>query len=383
MESVEVFGYWKQNLGDDLFFEILCRRYPNTVFRTAIDPHSIETFSGLDNVVFDCHESTRVAKMRQLARMMVGQFIGAARTSIEIGGSIFIQKHESRLNIGPYLKRMLISLCSSSFYCLGCNFGPYYSQHQLDTYAKYFARLDDVCFRDEPSFGLFSELPNVRFAPDIVLGLDADSVPVRNVLDVDAYTVVSAIDLEYTERNLGEIDIPATKRDYEQFLVRNIKAEIHRGNRVVLFSFCDHEQDQIVNERLLAELSADEKTRVSLYSHHEIADSLALLKSAQKLIATRFHAMILGWVFGTPTYVVTYSKKTNNMIDTYVPEQTFVNLAEVDPGYVLLDEDYYTVNAAHRHFLRQQAADQFLALDAKLMPRVVIPLHEQLVLAEG
>lgn len=32
MKKLRVFAYTKQNLGDDLFVKILCKRYPNTKF---------------------------------------------------------------------------------------------------------------------------------------------------------------------------------------------------------------------------------------------------------------------------------------------------------------------------------------------------------------
>jgi len=372
MEIVEVFGYWKTNLGDDLFLEILCQRYPNTVFRTAIDNVSVKAFSDLDNLIFEVHDSARSAKSAQIARMLFERSLGAKKTSVEIGGSIFIQKNDKRVNAFPYYKRKLVVSCSEAFYFLGCNFGPYYSEHQVNVYHNLFAKINDVCFRDQPSYALFRDLPNVRYAPDIVLGLDPTQVPDQPVFGPEQpYVVVSAIDLDYAERNLGDLDISATKQEYERFLVRNIRAAVAAGRRVVLFSFCDHEQDNLANERLFAALDRREQDQTIQYSHQNTRDSLALLKGAERLIATRFHAMILGWVFQIPTFVVSYSKKTNDIIHTYVPDQRYVDLAEVGQSRELSEADFFTIDDSLRASLKEQAVGQFAALDLRLQPSLV------------
>ena len=56
-------------------------------------------------------------------------------------------------------------------YILGANFGPYETESYRVLVQEYLAKAEDVCFRDEWSKEKFPELSNIRFAPDIVLGI--------------------------------------------------------------------------------------------------------------------------------------------------------------------------------------------------------------------
>ncbi len=60
---------------------------------------------------------------------------------------------------------------------------------------------------------------------------------------------------------------------------------------------------------------------IEVYNHHDIYKSITVLQNSTKIVASRYHAMILGWIFEKPTFVMSYSLKMNSVIEDLFPEQ--------------------------------------------------------------
>lgn len=366
MRQVNVSGYWRTNLGDDLFLEVLCKRYPKVQFRTEIDKENSKVFEEIANLTIEETKSEKGATITRFIQMLLEKVRGKKRISIEIGGSIFMfKKKENVYKSLSYIKRKITAFCSDSLYFLGCNFGPYDLPEQVQAYKEYFKKVDDICFRDYQSYKLFEELPNVRFAPDIVLSLNTSHLIQRDVPGFGApYIVFSTINLE-DKKDPGISDIYSMMERYEEFLLQNIKSQIKSGKHVVLFSFCDYQKDDKVNQRLFDKLTEEEQNKVVLYSHKNINDSLLVISRAEKLVASRFHGMILGWVFSIPTYVISYSKKTTDVIHSFVENQTYISLSDIIPTSLIKDDEFYKIDSETLKNLSSQSEQHFQALDKK------------------
>lgn len=66
--------------------------------------------------------------------------------------------------------------------------------------------------------------------------------------------------------------------------------------------------------------------------------------------------MILGWVFKKPTFVVSYSKKTENVIKSFFPQQSYAKLTNINENknikYTLIDDRTLIAlkDEANKHF---------------------------------
>ncbi|MDR0298910.1 MAG: polysaccharide pyruvyl transferase family protein [Streptococcaceae bacterium] len=373
-------GFWETNLGDDLFLKILCERYAKEKFY-IISRDSQKVFQGINNLKRyprgDEFGLQAIGALIWLASLKIVQKISVKNKSfsqlvmkliprielhIIIGGSIFMcPKDEHDLNKTEYFsdKKIGVNLAKHTF-VLGANFGPYYFSEQVEQYARLFEKIDDVCFRDQYSRSLFPDSSNIRFATDIVMSLDTEKY---NHEKNEKILVISVVNME----EKGDIDSSVFSKNQEEY--ESKLAEIankyisEEKGKVILMSFCDAQKDYLASNRIFNKLK-DVEENVSLFSHSNIDESLMLIAKADKILATRFHGMILGWRFKKPTMVVSYSEKTIQVIESSNPEQKFVKFEDV--GRIDSDsyKDYFTeISSSTQEALIEDAIKQFWGLD--------------------
>src|SRR5690606_25270580 len=51
------------------------------------------------------------------------------------------------------------------------------------------------------------------------------------------------------------------------------------------------------------------------YYEHDIQAAIDIIRKSNSVIASRFHAMILGWVFNKSVFPLVYSKKMTNVMN--------------------------------------------------------------------
>ena len=140
--QILVLGYWHRNLGDDLFLKILAERYSNTTFNIYINKENFRPFKTLVNVkpVFRYNSRTISRRAKNKLDNFLFKFGFVTLNSIqrellnykqivEIGGSIFIQP-STGFDSNYYLRKA-IGKSGIDYSILGCNFGPYSSEQQV------------------------------------------------------------------------------------------------------------------------------------------------------------------------------------------------------------------------------------------------------------
>lgn len=185
---------------------------------------------------------------------------------------------------------------------LGANFGPYRTEDFLTHFETVFSQCDDVCFRDSASLALFSRTPSCRVAPDLVFQMDA--VPANKTKSI-------AISI----RNMAAKGAQsAFYEPYQRKMAEVIHMGIDRGYQVNLLAFCRHENDPVAVADLLNRMESSEREHVRCFTYLDDMDEiLSVMASAERIVAARFHAMVLGLSLNIPTYPIAYSGK---MIDT-------------------------------------------------------------------
>ena len=354
MKEIMVYAYTAHNLGDDLFIHILCKRYPETTFYLYAPKRYEQTFVHLKNLKVIPSDTF----FNRVVHRFLNQFSKRKKiakqcdASIYIGGSLFIQNPNWQKEVQ---KVQSMNIQEKPFFILGANFGPFSDKKFLDTYEQVFSRCADVCFRDNASFDLFHHLPNVRKAADIVFQLQTNHTVSKN----NSKTIVISVIYPSVRRNLHDEDTT-----YFEAMKNIVIACINNDYAVTLMGFCNIEKDHLAIDKILSLLPKQYKNKVRTYCYEtNIEKAIEEISSAKAIIATRFHAMILGWVYEKPVYPILYSSKMKSVIDDgkfNIAYRSIKHLQQLSPEAVLNALNVQPIDISEQKI---NAVQQFLKLD--------------------
>lgn len=361
MKKVMIYAYTYFNLGDDLFIKVLCERYPHVKFYIFAPKPYKDTFKDLPNLTIYPSNSFvirgidvlwRWFKTYHFSRRTVAKTCDA---SVHIGGSLFIQS-DSWKNELNYTKALYIK--NQPFFLLGANFGPFSHWEFYMEHKKIFKQYSDICFREHYSYDLFSDLQHVRQADDIIFQLQPPQTE-QNSNKV----IISVIKPSIRKHLKGYND-----RYYET--IKEIALYlIDQGYHVTLMAFCQYEQDDQAINHILQLVPDHYLKHMSTYTYtSHLEEALLTLSQACFIIATRLHAMILGWIFKKPVYPIVYSDKMTHImqdIGFMGPYTTFKQLENLSP------QDVYNSIHTNPVDIREQlkhSEKQFEKLDQFLLP---------------
>jgi len=359
--AVFVDFYDYQNVGDDLLFVTLANRYPHIRFVFIEDQTDGATFAGLPNV-------RRLRKIRYvdglLQRLRIPLRVNTVRRRllvkrsmivVRLGGSLYMEREGWQQNAAR--DAGLIGSRLGTFFLNG-NFGPWRSPEFLATYERIFSGALDVTVRDTASLEQLRAVPQVRLAPDMLFSV-AGPAPAEQRGGV----VVSMIDLT------GREGLSQYREAYESAIADLVEDLVtQRGEQVTLVSFCPHEGDEAAIERVQAMVPGRLGESVSTHFYRGDMDAmLGVLRKADTVLATRFHAMVLGFAFGCRVACVEYSNKLSNAL---------ADLDELDRGWKLAEfvgasrserlERVMALEPASPAAVAERAAGHFAVLDTYL-----------------
>lgn len=353
-KTVYVKAYCKKNLGDDLFLRILVRRYPSVAFYFCEKHDLLRAVSEERNVVIAGRlEFLWLRLIRKIENKSVyvenRRMLRKANAMVRIGGSVFIESTN-------WKHKLDIRGNQPKFY-VGCNFGPYKTQEYFDYQRGMIAQSQDACFRDSYSYSLFADLPNVRLAPDVVWGYPDFPEVNPNGRGI----AISVINLEDRDALRERID------NYEDTIREICRLGQKKQLSVKLLSFCTYEKDPSVIKRILDGLDSTEGIQTVFYEG-DIDSALDAINDCQMVIATRFHAMIIGWSLEKSVIPIIYSEKQTNTLKDIGFQGDAWNLASGDSFDLSLIEKMLEMNGNKlaTGMLKEQAQQQFKALDTFL-----------------
>lgn len=355
--KVDLRIYLAKNFGDDLFLEIISSRYKNIEFIA----YPILKYSKNDinsNVIMKnniiIRKYNNFCDKFKLYGIKTNRIIAKkCDATIIVGGSIF----QEEKNWHYYKKKLsLFSNLSNNYYILSCNFGPYNTNEFYNIHRGIISKAKDVCFRDQKSYNLFSDLPNVRYSSDIVFSLDTTNYKIKEEKKV----VISIIDLQWRDK------LNMFQNDYENKMIEIINYFVSKDYEVTLMSFSKHEGDESAIERIMNNLEKEIISKVNTYYYEgNIKEALDEIASCQIIVASRFHANILGLLFNKTIIPIIYSNKTMNLLNdiNFTGKQSTIediNNFKID----FSDDDlHYKVNVDNQI---ESAKHQFQELDIML-----------------
>lgn len=305
MKKIYINAYTKKNLGDDLFLYLVANRYKNTFFTISDVKYNSKYFPPNLKIKksFLFKALNKILKMLTLDNFSLQCFIkNRFDICLNLGGSIFIENN----NLAFWKKNIHNNLINKKGYnfVIGSNVGPYKNKEFIELLRKdLFSDCIDVCFRDNYSYDIFSELNNTRVSPDIVFSLD-----LSNVIITDNKKVVISV-INCSNRNID-------KKLYEKSIINMIYKLDSLGYEIVLMSFCKKEGDEKAIKSILRILNGNllnKKIKKYLYRGN-IEEALNIIGDSQIVVGSRFHANILGLIMNKVVIPMAYSDKTLNVL---------------------------------------------------------------------
>lgn len=307
MKKFLVKAYLNFNLGDDLFIKILTERYPNINFYIeSNDKKYMKIFKSNNIYIYQKNKiEKRLIKIGVLKYFLYKKFLKKMDGIINIGGSIFM---ENSINYKKDVEKRKIEnkVVKGNYYILGANFGPFKREEFKNGYKEFFSKCEDICFRDKYSYNLFSELPNTRYASDIVFSLKNNIV----CKDIEGKILISVIKPSIRK------ELKTKDKEYYEIIKKIILSGVKIGKKIQLISFCENEGDEeaILEIRKILPEKIEKNIDTYLYRGN-IEEALEIINNSEIVIATRFHAMILGFIYEKKVLPICYSKKMVNVLN--------------------------------------------------------------------
>lgn len=367
-KKVLTFAFVSNNVGDDLFIDTLCKRYPDVNFYINSKAQRSATLTALPNLkpcrrmyAFDKlmglelklrGRGVNLAVFSGLAKLLVRRF----RVAVFIAGSVFVQPSSGWK--GLVRRNMIRATATRRYYVVSANFGPYTDEGFWDGMGQCFEKAEDVCFRDSYSQWLFRKMENVRWAPDAVFTTQPRAYANKHQV------FISTLDCKRVGRPPR---LRAMAETYADKVTAMAMVCMDKGWHVCLASFCEKQNDGIVAEAIAARCREHGYDNLSVHHYDGVLDGLLdEIAASDYVIATRFHAMVLGWLYGKPVMPLVYNEKMTHVLED-VPfwrGYNITDLAETDPAQAV--DELMRQPIPDCTELCERAQEQFLALDKAL-----------------
>lgn len=334
-KKVYVKGYFFNNFGDDLFLYILTTRYPEVDFYVFLNKkryghfrklknlHIIDSSNRINNKFFNYYKKT--GKQNILSRW--------CDYSIMIGGSIFAEKYTGIDELRKIYE-------NHQYYILGANIGPYNHEEYLDCIKEIITRSPDICVRDKKSYELIKDIPNSRYGGDI-----AFSLPIKNKIEEYKKIFISVMDLE------TKVFSSEQQQYYENVINSFIKDYHAKGYEIVVASFCERERDNLMVQKIKQRFSFVNE----LYYKENLFTIIEQIQNSEIVLATRFHAMVLGFLFAKKVVPIIYNSKMVNLLEDIQFKNEIYDIINMRKkaglGIEYIDVDISEqINTAENHF---------------------------------
>lgn len=294
--KVFIMAYARANVGDDLFVITLLEKYKDINFYIGIKERvyakAFEKYPNI-NIIENIEENFDNKNPEDYDAY------------IYVGGSIFMEGGKV-YNLDEGCNEFMKKCHQKNipFFYVSSNFGPYQTQEYFDLATDTYKYCRDICFRDRYSYELFSDIPTVRYAPDLMFDIQEDS---RSI--IKDTVGISIIDMSIREK------LKVFEESYIQCITNNIKKYIEQGKKVYLYSFCKEENDEVAIQNILQQIPEQYKNEIQkVYYNGNMEEFLEKYKSMEYMICCRFHAKILSAAYRQKMFILSYSKKIDNVI---------------------------------------------------------------------
>jgi len=353
-------AYVNGNLGDDLFIHVLCSRYPAVNFVMCGEKRFRKNFSSIENLKYFSvdavwmkwifrfinlvpwtlnHCRKILNKKEKYSMYRCFEFLSHhSDHNILISGSLFIEVDNKAFEIGPFYKNEIIYYQLHP-YVIGCNFGPFHNEGYRSFYEMCFRDAKYICFRDKYSCALFPGM-EIEYGPDILFAYDTRSYIKPGIRN---YVLISVIALQKD----GFSDIEA-ERAYENALIVLVQRLRERGEKVVILGFCKEQRDNEIICSIVKHFSGEKGLLIYNYPDITYQEAVGFIAEAKFIVASRYHAMILGWLYGKRVLPIVYNQKMQHVIDDLIPDIPYTTIEELKKSQIEFLYEKYKEATQHK-----------------------------------
>lgn len=348
-----VMGYDSNNLGDDLFFYQLTKRYPTTRF-TFESGRDLKILRDIDNA--DAGNYRLKNLFTEVRKFDV---------FILIGGSMFQQikgQPWCKAWLGLLIKTLLFKLFGKKVVFVGFNFGPYYSKTFYTLYKLIFSLVDFISVRDEKTLDLFKKNRRVHLFPDMVFNLDDSKFisPRSKSLGISVMDFGPNIKFQHS---------------YETF-IEQIIDRVDSNIKITLYGFQSSSSidDNVVIDRLKRQ--SNRLVNSVCYNGNNMDFFLKDYYKNFFTITSRFHSLVLSLKARQQIISVDYNIKVQSLLDTlkinnmdiqvneFRNEKVVQEVVDKINTALLIDGNY--LNSDELDSVIKQSANHFKFLDSLL-----------------
>ena len=294
-----IIAYTCNNFGDDLLILSLLRRFPSVRFYLCVSPEYSKPFKKEKNVLLPSRIEWFI--LRALHKLLHNddsgiinyRFLRHSKDIIKIGGSIFIES-------AGFSWKMFVP---KKTHIIGANFEHHYTSQFYEQAKEAISTILSCTFRDSFSYRLFSDLKNVSLAPDAVFSM---TFPAKSA---NGCGIAISVIFPDNRSNLATI-----AEDYYLSLSEVVDYCESKQIPVALLGFCSFERDTSAIGKILDRVHSRTYPEVCIYDG-DIESFIDRINRYASIIATRFHAMVVGWKLDKKVLPVIYSEKQQNVLD--------------------------------------------------------------------
>ena len=290
-------GYFDLNFGDDMMMKLVVRSLPEVTF--AVEETVDSPLLAEANVVAlsqqDCAE---------LPKLVV---IGC--------GFMINNKNALLTELIWFLKGR-----SPGDFCLGCNMEPLDHPVKRFLIGRKMNQFKLITCRDRASYRWlrrYTRKPEIHRLPDLLFSIPDEWLPANETPD--------KLGISLMHRTGDREDC-----DYYRTMARTADKWIQEtGKDVILMAFdTGSENDLFACESVRALMENPE--RVQIVAHHDCTEIPAAFSRCEKIIAARFHAMVLALRMGIPFYPLVFREKGRNLLKDIRFPFAFSDLDNID-----------------------------------------------------
>lgn len=320
-KKVLLLAYTNKNFGDDLFVKTICSCFPDIQFEICAPSEYNNIFSQVPNLTILNNSErdkwidrgirlfpslTNLINYTEKKYAAVVYTIGALFDDNEIWSDCVKKLGMQRAKNMLWKYRLYTGV---PFFLLGCNMSRVKSKEYIEQMKYMFDGLYDICFRDKYSYDFFSDLPNTRFAPDIVFNYECKTISKDNLALISVWGPLINT-TQFPQWRWAE----KLWEPYRDFLICTVKNFINRGVEVILLSLCENEGDLEACYQVKSKGNFDDN--IKIFSYDGLLDStVELFERAKYVVGSRFHSIVMGINAQCKIYPVVYESKTEQLLN--------------------------------------------------------------------